>query len=197
MAGIKTLVLATNNKNKKIELEELLKNTGINIINVEKDFDPQETGKDFQENAYIKAYEAAKIMNVPAVADDSGLVIDALGGLPGIHSARFAENDEKRIEKVLNALKDIPDKDRKAYFMCVVVIVSPDGKTLHSCSGKCDGYIIDKPVGNNGFGYDPIFYIPELKATMAQLSLETKNTISHRFKAMKCMTDWLKISSLN
>ncbi|EKE03115.1 MAG: hypothetical protein ACD_20C00259G0015 [uncultured bacterium] len=189
---ITKLVLATNNKNKVKEIENILQGTNIEIVEVEGDFNPHETGKNFQENAYIKAYEAAKIMNIPAIADDSGLVIDVLGGLPGVHSARFAENDEKRIEKVLNTLQYEKYENRAAKFVCVMVIVSPEGETLHSCTGTCEGYIIDKPVGEHGFGYDPIFYIPELNATMAQLSMEEKNKISHRAKALRCMLDWLK-----
>jgi XTP/dITP diphosphohydrolase len=189
---VKKLVLATNNKNKKIEIENLLKNIDVTVLNVEGEFDPEETGETFQENAYIKAFEAAKIMNIPALADDSGLIIDALDGLPGVHSSRFAENDKKRIEKVLNLLQDIKPENKTARFICSMVMVSPNGKILHSCTGICEGFIIEKSVGEHGFGYDPIFYIPELKATMAQLSLEEKNKISHRAKALSCMIDWLK-----
>ena len=193
--AIKKLVLATNNKNKIKEIENLLLDTGIEIVKVKDDFNPKETGKNFQENAYIKAFEAAKIMNLPALADDSGLVIDTLGGLPGIHSARFAESDPKRIERVLSALKYEKPENKAARFICAMVIVSPNGEILHSCTGTCEGYITDKPLGEQGFGYDPIFYIPELDATMAQLSLEEKNKVSHRAKALRCTIDWLKSSN--
>lgn len=195
MRKVDKLVLATNNKNKKKEIENLLQGTDISIISIDKDFDPEETGKTFQENSYIKAYEAAKIMNIPALADDSGLEIDALNGLPGVYSARYAENDQKRIERVLNELNDIKPEERTARFICSMVLVAPDGEILYSCLGKCEGLIIDKSAGENGFGYDPIFYIPELNATMAQLNLEQKNRISHRGKALSCMMDWLQESN--
>ena len=188
---IKKLVLATGNKNKIIEIKDLLAEKEIDIYKVDKDFNPEETGKTFEENAYIKAYEAAKLMNMPALADDSGLEIDALDGKPGIYSSRYAENDEKRIKKVLEELKNIAPKDKTARFVCSMVIASPTGEILYTCTGKCEGYIIDTPKGVNGFGYDPIFYIPELNKTMAELSLEEKNTISHRSKALKCMLHWL------
>lgn len=183
----KKIVLATKNKNKQIEIENLLKETGINVIEPQGEFDPEETGKTFLENACIKAYAAAKRMNLPALGDDSGLEIDALGGLPGIYSARYAENDQKRIEKVLSELKDIKPENRTARFVCSMVIASPDGEILYSCTEKCEGLIIAAPMGENGFGYDPIFYIPELKSTMAELSLEDKNKISHRAKALTCI----------
>ena len=189
--NFKKIVLATKNKNKKIEIEDLLKETGVNAIELQGEFNPEESGKTFLENACIKAYAAAKIMNLPALGDDSGLEIDALDGLPGIYSARYAENDQKRIEKVLNELKDIKPENRTARFVCSMVIASPNGEILYSCTEKCEGYIIDTPAGKNGFGYDPIFYIPELKATMAELSLEDKNKISHRAKALKCIIKWL------
>ncbi|HCB31041.1 MAG TPA: non-canonical purine NTP pyrophosphatase, RdgB/HAM1 family [Acinetobacter lwoffii] len=191
-----TLVLASNNKGKIAEFEKLFAELQLPVevvaqgkLNIE---DAIEDGLSFVENAIIKARHASKISGKPAIADDSGLVIDVLGGLPGVHSARFAENDEKRIEKVLNTLQYEKYENRAAKFVCVMVIVSPEGETLHSCTGTCEGYIIDKPVGEHGFGYDPIFYIPELNATMAQLSMEEKNKISHRAKALRCMLDWLK-----
>src|SRR3989339_2062817 len=129
MPALTKLALATNNKNKKIEIEALLEGTGISVVEIQGEFDPEETGSTFAENAYIKAYEAAKIMSMPAIADDSGLIIDALGGLPGIQSARFAETTQKRNEKVLNLLKDTPPDEKTARFVCSMVIVSPEGQT--------------------------------------------------------------------
>ena len=189
---IKKLVLATNNKNKVIEIKSLLSGKDITVVEVDKDFDPEETGTNFEENAYIKAYEAAKLMNLPALADDSGLEVDALGGKPGIYSSRYAENDSKRIERVLTELKNVPKEERTARFICSVALVAPDGTTLKNCIGKCEGYIIEECKGNNGFGYDPVFFIPELNKTMAELSLDEKNTVSHRSKALNCMIKWLQ-----
>lgn len=191
MARINKLVFATKNKNKLAEVSEILKGTGVSICGVEGGFDPEETGETFEENAYIKAYEVAKIMNMPAFGDDSGLVVDALGGRPGVFSSRYAENDRKRIAKILEELKGVPDEKRTARFECAIAFVSPNGETLFSCKGTCEGKIIDTPRGENGFGYDPIFFIPEKNATMAELTMDEKNTVSHRGKALKKIIEWL------
>lgn len=185
------LIFATKNKNKLAEVAHDLKSAGISICGVDGDFDPEETGETFKENAYIKAYEAAKIMNMPAFGDDSGLVVDALDGRPGVYSARYAENDQKRIERLLEELKDIPQEKRTARFVCAMVVVNPEGETLFSCQGTCEGLIINYSKGTNGFGYDPIFFIPEKNATMAELNMNEKNTVSHRGKALKKIIEWL------
>jgi XTP/dITP diphosphohydrolase len=185
------LVFATKNKNKLAEVMNILKTTGVSICGVEGDFDPEETGSTFKENACIKAYEAAKIMNMPAFGDDSGLVVDALEGRPGVYSSRYAENDQKRIEKLLEELKDIPQEKRTARFVCAMTVVNPDGEILFSCEGICEGMIIDSTKGTNGFGYDPIFFIPEKNVTMAELTMDEKNTVSHRGKALKKIIEWL------
>ena len=189
--NINKLVFATKNKNKLAEVINILKNVGVTICGVEGEFDPEETGATFEENAYIKAYEAAKIMNMPAFGDDSGLVVDALEGRPGVYSSRYAENDKKRIEKLLEELKDVPPNKRTARFVCAMVVVNPEGETLFSCLGVCEGLIIDSSKGSNGFGYDPIFFIPEKNATMAELTMDEKNTVSHRGKALKKIIEWL------
>jgi XTP/dITP diphosphohydrolase len=186
------IVLATKNNNKVKEIKDLLKNINIQVEEIKGNFEPVESGSTFEENAYIKAYEAAKLTNLPALADDSGLVIDALNGMPGIYSARYAENTQKRIERVLTELKGVEFSKRTARFICCMVIVDPNGKTLHSCTGICEGIIIDQQRGTYGFGYDPIFYFPEFDKTMAELSLEQKNNYSHRGKALKCTIQWLK-----
>lgn len=191
---ISKLVLATGNKNKIIEIQNLMKNCNIEIIGIDKfdsTFSPEENGITFAENAYIKAYEAAKISNMPSLTDDSGLVIDALGGMPGVYSSRYAENDTKRIERVLSELKNVQQDQRTARFVCNMVIVEPSGDVLYQYEGTCEGIIIAKPSGNNGFGYDPIFYIPEKGVTMAELSLDEKNIISHRGKALENIINWL------
>jgi len=189
------LVLATKNKNKVIEINNLLKNTGIQIEEIKGDFNPVESGSTFEENAYIKGFEAAKLTNMPALADDSGLIVDSLNGMPGIYSARYAENTQKRIDKVLTELKDVAPDKRTARFVCSMVIVAPSGETLYSCTGKCEGIILDEQKGEHGFGYDPIFLLPEFNKTMAELTLEQKNNYSHRSKALKCMIEWLKSSN--
>lgn len=188
---INKLVFATKNKNKLAEVINILKNTGVSICGVEGEFDPEETGITFEENAYIKAYEAAKIMDMSAFGDDSGLVVDALDGRPGVYSSRYAENDQKRIEKLLEELKEVPHEKRTARFICSMVVVNPEGETLFACQGICEGLIIDSSKGTNGFGYDPIFFIPEKNATMAELTMDEKNTVSHRGKALKKIIEWL------
>lgn len=188
---IKTLVFATKNKNKLAEISEDLLTAGISVLGVDDEFDPEETGDTFKENAYIKAYEAAKIMNIPALGDDSGLVADALDGRPGVYSSRYAENDEKRIKKLLEELKNIPQDKRTARFVCAMALVNPQGETLFSCEGTCEGIIIDSPKGTNGFGYDPVFFIPEKNTTMAEITVEEKNTVSHRGKALQKVIEWL------
>jgi XTP/dITP diphosphohydrolase len=187
-------VLATGNQDKVKEIQAKLREQDINIeiIQVKQPFEVEENGKTFSENAYIKAYEAAKIMNLPALADDSGLCIDALNGEPGIFSSRYADTTQKRIEKVLDNLKNVPLQKRTAHFICAMVLVTPDGDVLFSGEGKCDGIIIDELKGKQGFGYDPIFYIPALNKTMAELSMDEKNKLSHRSAALSKFVLWLK-----
>ena len=189
---MKKLVFATKNKNKLAEVSKILKDTGVEICGVEGEFDPEETGNTFEENAYIKAFEAAKKMSLPAFGDDSGLVVDALGGRPGVYSSRYAENDEKRIAKLLEELKDVPQEKRTARFMCAMVVVNPKGEKLFSCVGTCEGIIADVPKGSGGFGYDPVFFLPEKNSTMSELSMDEKNTVSHRGNALKKIIEWLQ-----
>lgn len=188
------VVIASTNNNKIKEMQDILKNISIKAEGIQDDFDVEETGTTFYENAYIKAFEAAKMLNKPALADDSGLVVDALNGAPGVYSARYAENDQKRIERVIQELKNYKPFEKTARFVCSMVLVNPDGEVLHACEGKCEGFIVNKPKGEHGFGYDPVFYLPELGLTMAELSMEEKNKVSHRSKALKCMIEWLKSS---
>jgi XTP/dITP diphosphohydrolase len=186
------LVFATKNKNKLQEVSEMLKDTDFEILGIKGEFDPDETGETFEENAYIKAFEATKISGFPALADDSGLMVDALDGRPGVHSSRYEKTDEKRIQKLLKELEKIEDNKRTARFVCSMVIVSPNGEKIFSTTQICEGKIIFYPRGNNGFGYDPVFYVPEKNATLAELSMEEKNTLSHRSKALKKVMEWLK-----
>ena len=149
--------------------------------------------KVFLENSYIKAFEAAKKTGKIAFGDDTGLCVEALNGRPGIYSARYAQAGESKVEKLLNEMKNFKTlEERKAYFACAITLVTPDGETLFSYQSKFDGYIDFEPKGEHGFGYDPIFYIKESDKTLAELSLEEKNLISHRSLALKAFMDWIK-----
>ncbi len=181
-------MLATNNKGKLREYRRLLFKIPFDIITLADlgiTIDVTETGATFEENAILKATTFASASNLLTLADDSGLEVDALGGAPGVRSSRFAgENatDTERIEFLLAKLKNAPSKNRAAQFRCVIAIAEPSGR-VEIGSGSCQGLIIDKPRGINGFGYDPVFYLPELEKTMAELTLREKNLISHRARA--------------
>jgi XTP/dITP diphosphohydrolase len=165
-----------------------LKEFPVNIKNLD-DFGPippvEEDGDTFDKNAYKKASFTSRILDLPALADDSGLLIKALGGAPGVHSARYAgENasDEQRCSKVLSEMKG--KTDRKATFECVISIAVPPGPAL-TYEGRCKGLIAEEPAGSNGFGYDPIFFFSPLKKTFAELTREEKNRVSHRGNALR------------
>lgn len=181
------LVIATKNKNKLREFKEILSGADIEVKSLD-DFGPIPTaiedGNTFDENAYKKAIHTAKVLGLPAIADDSGLCVEALNGEPGVFSARYAGDnatDADNIAKLLANLKNEPN--RKASFQCVLSIAVPSGPAL-TYEGKCDGVIIDTPRGNNGFGYDPIFYFEEFGKTFAELTSEQKHSVSHRGKAL-------------
>lgn len=185
-----SIVLATGNKGKVKELSQLLADQQITII-PQSDFnvpDVPETGTTFIENAIIKARHAAKITGLPAIADDSGLAVDALGGAPGIYSARFSgENatDASNNEKLLAELANVPKQERTARFHCVLAYLRhADDPTPIICHGVWEGEILTAPQGEQGFGYDPLFWLTDLQQTSAQLSRELKNKISHRGKAL-------------
>ena len=181
-----TLVIATRNKGKTVEIRDLLKDFPVDIKNLD-DFGPipplEEDGDTFDENAYKKASFAARILGLPALADDSGLLVEALDGAPGIHSARYAgENatDEQRYLKLLDEMKG--KSNRNAAFECVISMAVPTGPAL-TYEARCQGLITESPAGSNGFGYDPIFFYPPLNKTFAQLTREEKSRVSHRGKA--------------
>lgn len=189
------IALGTSNPHKLEEINDMLKEIhpdSIQFVLVQGNFNPVENGTSFEENSYIKAAEAAKIMNIPALADDTGLCVDALDGRPGLYSARYAPDQKSKIAKLLEEMKNVPDIKRNAHFVCTMTLVSPDGKKLHTQTGRIDGFIDTKPSGEHGFGYDPLFFIPELNKTMADMSLHEKNTLSHRAKALKPMVEWIK-----
>jgi len=191
------LVVATRNKKKLLEIRELLAHLDFNVMSIG-DFscipEIQEDGTTFEENAKKKAVQVAQITNRLTLADDSGLEIDYLGGQPGIHSARFAgvnATDEDRIKKVLDLLKGVPKRERKARFRCAIAIVSPDTQ-VEIVTGACEGEIAFEPRGSEGFGYDPVFLVPEHGKTFAELGSEKKNQISHRAIALKKAKELLK-----
>lgn len=186
------IVLATTNKGKTKEIQALLKNFPIEIKNLS-DFGPipevVEDGETFDENAYKKASFTAKVLGYPAIADDSGLCVDALDGAPGVYSARYAgekATDQENVAKMLDALKD--EENREAGFKCVISIAVPTGAAL-TYEGECRGIITREPAGENGFGYDPLFFYPDFNKTFAEASLEEKALVSHRGKALKQVTD--------
>lgn len=188
------ITLATGNPHKVEEINLIAKEYNIEFVLPKGDFDPIEDGKTFLENAYCKAKCASKLGGTKYfLADDSGLCIEALNGAPGIYSARYETTPKKRIEKVLKNLEGIEkEEDRKAYFACAMVVVDLEGKILFQVEKRCYGFILKEPVGENGFGYDPIFYVEEAKKGMATLKKEEKATLSHRAKALKEVLNWLQ-----
>lgn len=192
----KIIIIATSNEGKAREFKELFTSYGYEIKTL-LDFpeigDVPETGNTFAENAFQKASAISKELNTIVLADDSGLEVDVLNGKPGIYSARFAGehgNDEKNNKKLLAALEGLPLEERTANFHCSLVMVGPDKEPLH-VEGEVDGQILEEERGRHGFGYDPLFYLPELDQTMAELPSEQKNKISHRARAIEKLKEHL------
>lgn len=187
---MKPIIIATKNKGKAKEFEQMFLPLGFEVktlLDFEEMEDIEETGQTFEENAVIKAEAISKLTGQVVIADDSGLIVDALNGAPGIYSARYAgtdKNDEANINKVLKELGDIPDEKRTARFYCALAIAVPNRKTI-TVHGTCEGTILRERRGNNGFGYDPIFFVSELGLSMAELSPNEKSKISHRGNALK------------
>ncbi|MDH5394809.1 MAG: XTP/dITP diphosphatase [Gammaproteobacteria bacterium] len=193
------IVLASNNKGKVRELSDMLASLNMEVLpqatfNIE---DADETGLTFVENAIIKARHASAIAGLPAIADDSGLEVDALKGAPGIYSARYSGSgatDEKNLLKLLDELKDIPEEQRTARFQCLLVYMRhAEDPTPVICQGTWEGRITFEAQGENGFGYDPVFYVPEYHCTSAQLSPAQKNKLSHRGIALAALVKKLSI----
>jgi XTP/dITP diphosphohydrolase len=187
----KKCILATHNQGKIAEFNLLLKDLSISFA-AQSDYgvsDIEETGLSFIENALLKARHAAKCTGLPALADDSGICVSAIGGAPGIYSARYAGehgNGPANIQKLLSEMQDIPEKKREAYFICCLAYVDgPFDQTPIICEGRWYGHILFEKKGEQGFGYDPIFYVPEYNCSVAELSAEIKNKISHRAKALE------------
>lgn len=192
------ITFATGNAHKLQEINEIAAGTNIEFVLPPEGFDPVENGETFEENSLIKAREAARLSGMMSLADDSGLCVEALNGAPGIHSARYAQTAQARIDKLLGVLKGVDN--RRAKFVCVMTLVDADGNVLFQSRGECHGKIAREQAGVNGFGYDPIFIpilSPDLSPkggehlTIAQMSEEEKNEISHRGKALRKVLEYL------
>ena len=187
---MKKIVFATSNPHKLEELQAICKDRcDVEFVLPPAGFDPVENGETFEENSLIKAQEAARISGLPALADDSGLCVDALDGAPGIHSARYAPTAQERIDKLLKAMEGV--KDRKAKFVCAMTLVNAQGDVLCKKIGECHGKIAFTQSGTHGFGYDPVFVVDGTNYTMAELSEEEKNKISHRALALEQIINFL------
>jgi XTP/dITP diphosphohydrolase len=183
------LIVATSNPGKLKEMQAYLKDTEWELALKPAELDVDETGTTFAANACLKASEVAIALNCWTIADDSGLQVDALGGAPGIYSARYASSDKERIDRMLLELG--ARLDREAQFVCAVAVARPDGSIAAQAEGICRGEILLAPRGIDGFGYDPIFYVPKLQLSFAEMSKETKRGISHRGRAFAIISQQL------
>lgn len=190
-----TCVLASGNQGKIKEIQAILKNHPILPQNQCNISEADETGTTFVENAIIKARHAALHCQLPAIADDSGLIVDVLNGAPGVISARYAgvgASDEENVQKLLLALEGVPEAERTARFICVLVFMRhADDPFPVIAQGVWEGRILTQPIGENGFGYDPVFWVDEYQCSSAQLPPDVKNSLSHRGKALKILTELL------
>ena len=192
------VVLASKNKHKLVEISRIMEKLDIQLVlqsDLGVDIDVEETGTTFEENSFQKAEAVMKATGLPALADDSGIAVDALNGEPGIYSARYgfdpSLDDLGRLELLLKNMEDVPAGQRQGKFVCVITMVTPDGQMIQA-RGEAHGEILWAPVGENGFGYDPIFFYPPLGKGFAELSPEQKNQVSHRAVALKLFYEKLK-----
>ena len=192
------VVLASKNKHKLIEISKITEQFGFELVMESElglDIDVEETGSSFEENSFLKADAVMKATGLPALADDSGIAVDALNGEPGIYSARYGFDDSLddwgRLKLLLKNTEQVPDGKRQAQFVCVITMVTPDGNVIQA-RGEIHGELLREPRGENGFGYDPIFYYPPLGMTTAQMSPEDKNRVSHRANALRAFYEKLK-----
>lgn len=187
---MRRLIVATQNKGKIAEINKLFAGMNFDVMSMGQagmQTDIEETGKSFRENSLIKAKAVFDKMGGAVLADDSGLEVDYLNGAPGIYSSRFAgefATDTDKVQKLLQLMEGVPGEKRTARFVCAATLIFEDGTMLQE-QAVCEGYIADEPKGNNGFGYDPVFFLPEFNMTMAQLDSDAKNKISHRAKALQ------------
>jgi len=197
MSRFERIIIASNNAHKVNEIKNILKEFPYEVVSLKEsgiDVEIEENGKTFEENAYIKAKTILDLTGQAVLADDSGLEVDALGGEPGVLSARYSGvhgDDKANNRKLLEKLKDVPEEKRTARFVCAMVLLTPDGHRIDA-RGTVEGVIGYEEKGSNGFGYDPLFNIPEMHKTFAQLTEEEKNSISHRGNALKELCKKLK-----
>ncbi len=192
------VVLASKNKHKLVEISQITEKFGMELVlqaDLGVDIDVEETGSTFEENSLLKAEAVMKATGLPALADDSGIAVDALGGAPGIYSARYgfdeSLDDWGRLLLLLKNTENVPDGQRQAKFVCVISFITPEGEIIQA-RGEIHGELTREPRGENGFGYDPIFYYPPLGKTTAELTAEEKNEVSHRANALKVFYEKLK-----
>jgi len=195
MNNMKQVVIATKNKGKAKDFEALFGPLGYEVVtmfDVAPEMEIEETGTTFEENAILKAEALAKELNTIVIADDSGLAVDALNGEPGVYSARYAgdHDDEANMVKLLENLKNVEDEKRTARFCCCIAIAGPDFETT-TVFGTCEGVIAHEKRGTNGFGYDPVFFVPSLNRMMAELTADEKGAISHRGNAIRKLKEQL------
>lgn len=184
------IVFATSNPHKLKEIQEICNDENIKFVLPPEGFNPVEDGISFEENSFIKAKEAFLLSKKMSLADDSGLCVDALDGAPGLHSARYAGTQQEKIEKLLKSLENKSNKT--ARFVCVMTLLDFKGNVLFTAKGECCGSIVEQPKGMNGFGYDPIFLPEGSQLTMAEISQEEKNKISHRARALNSVVEFIK-----
>ncbi|MEM8780368.1 MAG: RdgB/HAM1 family non-canonical purine NTP pyrophosphatase [Cyanobacteria bacterium P01_G01_bin.49] len=187
---MRTLIIATSNPGKLQEIQEYFNKLDWQLELKPQEIEIEETGTTFLDNAVLKASQVAKALEKWAIADDSGLSVDALNGAPGIYSARYGNTDQARIERLLKALGET--ENRQAKFVCAIAIATPDGSIALQTEGICPGEILKNPQGTGGFGYDPIFYVPQYQQTFAQMTPELKQKISHRGQAFAKLLPQLK-----
>lgn len=192
------VVLASKNPHKLVEIQKITEKFGMELVMESQlgvDIDVEETGTTFEENSFLKAEAVMKATGLPALADDSGICVDALGGQPGIYSARYGFDDtlddRGRLNLLLKNTEQVPDGQRQAQFVCVITFVTPDGQTIQA-RGEVHGELLREAAGEGGFGYDPIFYYPPYGKSLAQVTPEEKNRVSHRAKALEVFHDKLK-----
>ena len=192
------VVLASKNKHKLVEISKITEKFGIELVlqsELGVDIDVEETGTTFEENSFLKAEAVMKATGLPALADDSGIAVDALNGEPGVYSARYGFDDTLddwgRLLLLLKNTEHVPDGQRQAQFVCVITMVTPNGQTIQA-RGEIHGELLREARGENGFGYDPIFYYPPFGKTTAEMSPEDKNLVSHRGNALRIFYDKMK-----
>ncbi len=192
------VVLASKNPHKLVEISRITEKFGFDLVlhsELWVDIDVEETGTTFEENSFLKAEAVMKATGLPALADDSGIAVDALNGEPGIYSARYGFDDTLddwgRLELLLKNTEHVPDGQRQAQFVCVITMVTPEGRTIQA-RGEIHGELLRAPVGRNGFGYDPIFYYPPMGMSTAEMDPGDKNEVSHRGNALKVFYEKLK-----